>query len=335
MASSFNPVAAYEAGLIGARVDHRADEEFGDYIIRRGGNPNGAEVAHEWEFAGLGKGKLTLLFPAVMKVFPDCFPNVPQIWGDCVGSAAANCLVSTIGMEIYSGKPDEVTGHVEVAPELPPVGIAQGVVARESLFAWRGYDDDGWGCSEAAKTACEKGFLLRKPYPELGIDLTRYTEQTIRLGGRRPPNDKWLAESKQHVARTATFLKGRDQVRDYLAAGYGCFNCSGQGFAKTRNEHGVARQIGKWSHAQSWIGFDDRPEIHRIYGQALVLWLNQWGGGWISGPRRILGTDIDIPEGSYWALADTIDRCGSVIALSSVAGWPRRRHTTYGAAGNI
>ena len=66
-----------------------------------------------------------------------------------------------------------------------------------------------------------------------------------------------------------------------------------------------------------------------------MLWLNQWGGGWISGPRRIYGTDIDIPEGSFWALADTIDRCGSVIALSSVAGWPRRRHTTYGAAGNI
>jgi intein/homing endonuclease len=725
MASSFNPVAAYEAGLVGARVDPRADEEFGDYILRHGGNPNGSEIAHEWEFAGLGKGKLTLLFPAVMKVFPDCFPNVPQLFGDCfpagtlvrmadgsekpiesieageqvvshtgtpraveasfkkpysgdlltvsvkggprsvtctpdhrivaggegsefwcradlltegtevllsryspegepvvfdlqdadraivpgrhlrcirteedgkiryksaqhsvnrfvrldsrlawlvglylaegscdrgkygprritlnlsakersmaeyaaelfreifgvkaavcsvpskpsvvyvrvssspvaalfarlapgntytkrvakevflsprvvrlallrgwfagdghvkaskkrshythdsvsavavsvsrglvsdmfdianscgisssvthrkprgrsraacnlsmygdnavqvfpgvlgewrikeslskvdgklgawkkvssvtrapfsgdvyclqvaedhsflaegfavhncVGAAAANCLVSTIGMEVYSGKPDEVTGHVEVAPELPPVGITQGVVARESLFAWRLSDSDGWVCSEAAKTACEKGFLLRKPYPELGIDLTRYTEDTIRLGGRRPPGEKWLAESKQHVARTATFLKGRDQVRDYLAAGYGVFNCSGQGFAKARNEHGVARQIGKWSHAQSWLGFDDRPEIHRIYGQALVLWLNQWGGGWISGPRRIYGTDIDIPEGSFWALADTIDRCGSVIALSSVAGWPRRRHTTYGAAGNI
>ena len=83
MASSFNPVAAYEAGLVGARVDPRADEEFGDYILRHGGNPNGSEIAHEWEFAGLGKGKLTLLFPAVMKVFPDCFPNVPQLFGDC------------------------------------------------------------------------------------------------------------------------------------------------------------------------------------------------------------------------------------------------------------
>lgn len=335
MANEFNPLAAYDAGLIGARVDHRADEEFGDYLIRSGGNPHGDEVAHEWDFADLGKGKLTLLFPQVMRVFPDCFPNAAQLTGDCVGAAAANCLVTSLGMEIASAKPDEVTGEIEVAPELPPLGVTQGVVARESLWAWRGYDGDGWVCSEAARVACEKGFLIRKPYPELNVDLTKYTPDTIRIGGSRVPGDKWLAESKKHRARTATFLKGREQVRDFLAAGFGVFNCSGQAFTKTRDSNGVARQVGRWSHAQSWIAFDDRPEIHKLYGQALVCWLNQWGPGWIGGPRRIYGTDIDIPEGSYWALAETIDRCGSCIALSSVAGWPRRKHTTYGATGNI
>jgi hypothetical protein len=48
----------------------------------------------------------------------------------------------------------------------------------------------------------------------------------------------------------------------------------------------------------------------------------------------VLGTDLLIPEGCFWALADTIDKC-QCIALSSVAGWPRRKHTTYGAAGNV
>jgi hypothetical protein len=47
-----------------------------------------------------------------------------------------------------------------------------------------------------------------------------------------------------------------------------------------------------------------------------------------------MGTSIDIPEGAFWALADTIDRC-TCIALSSVAGWPRRKHTTFGASGNV
>jgi len=72
-------------------------------------------------------------------------------------------------------------------------GITQGVIAPESLWAWRGYDGDGWICSRAAQVACEKGFLLRKPYPELGFDLTKYTNKTLRLGGSRAPGSEWLA----------------------------------------------------------------------------------------------------------------------------------------------
>lgn len=335
MASDFDPVAAYESGLVGAMANPRAEEEFADYIIRSGGNPDGAEVAHEWEFAGLGEGKLTLLFPQVMTVFPDCFPQAPQLVGDCVARGTANTLLVSLGMEIASGKPDEESGMVEVAPELPTLGVMQGVVSSESLWCWRGYDHDGWSCPAAARVACENGFLVRKPYPELGVDLTKYTNDTIRLGGSRPPDDKWRAESKKHRARTATNLKGREEVRDYLAQGYGVQNCSGLGFSKTRDENGVAKQTGSWAHCQMWLGYDDREETKKLYGQALVLWQNSWGGGWQSGGRRILGTQIDIPPGSYWALAETIEQCGSRIALSSVVGWPRRKHTTYGATGHI
>jgi hypothetical protein len=206
-------------------------------------------------------------------------------------------------------------------------------VASESLFAWRGFDDDGWYCSAAAQTASTRGFLVRKPYPELGFDLTRYTEQTIRLGGKKLPGDKWLAESSKYIARTATFLKGREAVRDFLFQGYGIFNCSSMGFERTRNEDGFSRQIGTWQHSQVYIGYDDRPETHQKYGQALVCWLNSWNK-WNKGPRKVRGTDLEIPEGAYWALASTIDRAQN-IALSSVAGWPRRRQTTYGARGNV
>ena len=333
MASKFNPAEAYSSGLVGCRANPRADEVFSDYIIRHGGDPNGSNVAHEWDFADKGKGKLILLFPRVMEVFPDCWPGPAQLWGDCVGAAAANALLTSLGMEIAEGAPDEVTGFVEVAPEIPPEGVKQSVVARESIFAWRNFSGDGWFCSEAAKVCCEKGFLVRKPYPELGIDLTRYTNQTIKLGGKPVPGEAWLKESSKYVARTATFLKGRDQVRDMLYQGYGIFNCSSLGFSRTRNEDGVSSVSGSWAHAQCWLGYDDRPETHKKYGQALVLWNNSWNK-WNDGPRRVRGTDIDIPHGSYWALASTIDRC-QCIALSSVAGWPRRKHTTFGARGNI
>lgn len=329
----FNPLEAYSRGLMGCVKDPRADEEFADSVLRHGGNPDGGSVAHEWEFAGAGAGKLTLLFPVVQEIFPGCWPGPTQLTGDCVSKGAANCLLTSLAMEINDGRPDEVTGRVEAAPELPPKGIQHGVVASESLWAWRGYDGDGWQCSRAAQVATTQGFLVRKPYPEIGIDLTQYTEQTLRLGGSRAPGQKWLEESKQHIARTATVVKGREQVRDFLAAGYGVFNCSALGFESTRNEDGVSRQVGVWHHSQSWIGYDDRPDTVKKYGQPLVCWLNSWAA-WNRGPRRVLGTNIEIPPGAFWALASTIDRC-QCIALSSVAGWPRRKQTTYGAVGNV
>ena len=331
--ADFSPVDAYSGGLMGCRPNPRADEEFADSIIRHGGNPDGGSIAWEWELENCGRGKLSLLTPVIEKVFPGSLPGPPQLWGDCVGAAAANCYLGSLAQEIYDCKPDEVTGLVEGKPDVGDVGQKQGVVARESIFAWRGKSSDGWFCSAAAKAVTEKGVLVRKAYPELGIDLTKYTRDTIRLGGAKAPGSEWLAISSKNVARTATFLKGREQVRDLLCAGYCIFNCSSLGFSRTRNEDGVSSQSGIWHHAQVFSGYDDRPSTISKYGQALVLWTNSWGS-WNSGPRRVRGTDIDIPPGSYWALASTIDRC-QCIALSSVSGWPRRRHTTYGAQGNI
>lgn len=331
--SEFNPLRAYSGGFVGCRPSPRADEEFSDFIIRRGGEPNGEVVAHQWEFADAGKGKLIMLWPVVEKVFPGCWPGPTQLWGDCVSKGAANALLTSLSLEIEDGKPDPVTGILEGPPELPRAGVEHSVIASESIFAWRAKSSDGWICSEAAKAVSEKGFLIRKPYPELRVDFTRYTEDTIRVGGAKPPGEKWLAESKKYVARTATFLEGREQVRDMLFAGYGVFNCSAMGFERVRDDWGFSRQVGIWHHSQAYIGYDDRPETHKKYGQALVAWLNSWAI-WNSGPRRVHGTDIDLPHGAYWALASTIDKATN-IALSSVAGWPRRKHTTYGAAGNV
>lgn len=330
----FDPKKAYENGLVGCRKDPRADELFQDAIIRSGGDPDGSSVASEWELSGAGKGELTMLWPVVEQIFPGCWPGPAQLTGDCVAKACANALVTSISLEIYSGEPDEESGRVEGPPELPAEGVKNIPVASESLWAWRGYDSDGWICSEAAQVANQQGFLVRKPYPELKIDLTKYTTSTLRIGGSRRPGETWLKESKQYRARTATVLQGREMVRDFLASGYGTFNCSMLGFSDQRDDWGASKQSGRWAHAQSWIGYDDRPETVRKYGQPLVAWLNQWGR-WNSGPRRVHGTEIDLPHGAYWALAETIDRCGSIIALSSVSGWPRRRLPSYGAKGNI
>lgn len=331
--SNFNPYDAYTSGLRGCEKNPRADEEFVDSVLRHGGDPDGGHVAHEWEFADKGSGKLSLLTPVTERIFPGSLPGPAQLTGDCVARAAANCLLASIAMEIDDGRPDEITGLVEGPPDIPELGVRNGVIASESLWAWRGYDGDGWVCSRAAQVATTQGFLARRDYPEIGVDLTRYTKETLRIGGSRKPASKWLDESKQRIARTATVVTGREQVRDFLFAGFGIMNCSGMGFERTRDQFGASRQVGRWMHAQSYWGYDDRPETHRIYGEALVLWGNTWGK-WNAGPRLVRGTNIEIPHGFFWAKASTIDRASN-IALSSVAGWPRRKHTTYGAAGNV
>jgi hypothetical protein len=333
MATSFNPRKAYDAGLVGCSPNPRGDELFADSILRAGGNPDGGAVASQWELVGAGKGELTLLFPAVEKVFPGCWPGPTQVRGDCVAKATANAIVSSLALEIVSSKPDEVTGRIEAAPDLPREGVLNIPVASESLWAFRGYDGDGWYGSGAAKIATENGFLVRKPYPELKIDLTRYTEETTNIGGSRVPGEAWLKISKEHRPRTATVLTGKEMVRDFLAAGFGILNTSSMAFSAVRDDWARSEQRGVWQHAQTFCGWDERPETIKKWGQPLVLWLNQWSA-WNKGPRRIHGTEIDIPEGAYWALSDTVERC-QCIAFSSVAGWPRRKHTTYGAEGNI
>lgn len=325
----FDPLLEYSRGLQGCRKDPRADEELADSILRAGGNPDGDAVAHQWEFAGKGAGKLTLLFPSAMNVFPSYLPGPAQLAGDCVARACAACITCTVALEIIGGDPEQSAWLSRGVPDLPPEGVTQGVFAPESLWAWRGHDHGWWVCAKAAQVACEKGLLLRKPYPELGFDLTNYTKQTLRLGGAREPGAGWLRESQKHVVRTAANVTGREQVRDFLSQGYCLFAASSLGFSRTRDENGVSKQQGSWAMARHLIGYDDRAETVRLHGQPLVLWQHSWNR-WNSGPRRIYGTDIDIPEGSFWAIASTVDAC-SCIAMSDVPGWPPRKLRSYGS----
>lgn len=332
---AFSIEEAYSNGLIGCKDDPQADKAFADYIRSQGGDPVGADVAYEWGLKDIGKGKLVTPWLVVEKVFPGCWPGPAQDIGDCVSHGCKNACLTTLAMEVYDSRPDEVTWRIEGAPDLPEEGIKEGVLSTEAIFWWRGHGGaNGWNCADAARqVTTNAGLWPRKNYAEIGIDLTTYSGSKATKYGGSPPPENVAKIGREHLIRTATKLTGREQVRDFLAAGYGVFNCSGLGFSRTRDEFGVSRQSGSWSHSQSWIGFDDRPETHEKYGQALVLWLNSWSK-FNSGGRKVRETDFLIPEGSFWALAETIDSC-SCFALSSVNGWPRRRMPDFGAKGNI
>jgi hypothetical protein len=332
---AFDIVEAYAHGLVGCSEDPEADRRFDEYIRANGGDPVGADVVHEWGLKDLGRGKLVTPWVVVEKVFPGCWPGAAQDIGDCVSHGTKNACLITLACEIYDAKADEVTGRIEGAPEIAEEGLKEGALSTEAIYWWRGHGGaNGWNCADSARqVTTNAGLWPRKNYEEIGIDLTTYSGSKATKWGGSPPPENVAKIGREHLIRTATKVSGREQVRDFLAAGFGVFNCSGLGFSRTRSEFGVARQSGSWSHSQTFCGYDDRPETHEEYGQALVCWINSWGV-WNSGGRRVRGTDLDIPEGSFWALAETIDSC-SCFALSSVAGWPRRKMPDYGARGYI
>ena len=332
-----SPQDAYDAGARGAYSDPREDELCADSILRHGGNPNGSEIAHEWDFADAGKGKLVPMWEHVMRTWPGCWPGPAQENSSCVAHALQRASLMSWTCELIDGRPDEVTGLIEGKPELSDEAIKNSVLSTETSYWWRGTGmDAGWTCSGAARAVTtDCGVWLRKPYPEFGFDLTKYSaDLELKYGARKPPQPI-IDYGRQHLVRTATFLKTIEEIRDFLHAGFGVYFCSSLKWSSTRDDNGYSPVVpGQWLHAQSICGFDDRPEIIKLYGEPLAAVLNSWGRRWNSGPRAVFGTNLQIPEGAYWTKARNLVR-GQAVALSSVAGWPPRQLRTYGATGNV
>lgn len=331
MAVDFNPFDEYSLGRAnGVIPDPAAEERFDDHIIRHGGNPDGGEVGRTFGFSGADQGKLYANWLDFAKVFGDeTLPSYAgQQRGDCVSWGCRGACAYAIASEVLNGN----SGPPQISAE----GLRNGAFSTEAIYWLRGHGGDGWQCSSAATVVTSRGGVVpRGDYSsELGVDLTTYSGAKAGKWGRTPPPADKLEFIKEHQITSATRLNGPQDVCDYLAAGKGVFFCSGLGWSKTRDENGYARQTGSWSHSQQFGGWDGRPEIVRKYGEPLVLILNSWGWRWQSGGRKVLGTDMLIPNGSYWAKSSLINRC-SPIAFSGINGWKPLKVSTFGAAGNI
>lgn len=315
-------IRRYESGFAGVVRDQDASDEFWRDIVTAGGTRYGSDAATDNGWTDSAAGKLVATWMHVEKVFPGCWPGAAQERGDCVSHSQRNANLTTLCCEIIAGKPDEVTGKVEGIPDVPPKGISEGVLASAYLYWWRGYNGDGWNCDTAAGVSIKRGQLLMKPYSSLGVDLTEYSGSIAGKYGSRQPPPEIEAEGTLHVVRTATELQSFEEIRDFLANGYGISSCGGEGFSSSRNEDGVSDRRGSWAHAMAYIGADDRDETKSKYGGPLVLLQNSWGK-FNSGPRTVRGTQLQIPEGSFWARWKDVSR-RYVVAMSSIAGWPSK-----------
>ena len=317
----------YEQGYAGCEIRPKqvaaANEVFAEEIGRAGGWPIGEDAARLFGVEDYGKGKLALNFLDVQKLYPEAFPGPPQLVGDCVSKSQANADLITVCCECARGKPDEISGLIEGAPDIPLEGQANGAFASEYTYAFRGYSSHGWQCSLGAKTSTRHGVLIRKKYD--GWDLTNYTRATVSKYGRRPPNDRYCDIGRQHLIRTSTRVTGMEQLRDFVAAGFGVTSCGGESFSSTRNEHGVSKRTrAGWSHAMAVSAVDCRDKTVAKYGPLFLL-QNSWGA-YLNGPRKVRGTDTEIPKGSFWARLEDIKH-RSFYAMSSAMGWkPKRLH---------
>ena len=321
-------VRMYEAGFAGAWRDDNAKAD----LLAAVGWPDGDKAAHEFGLADSAAGQLVPSWEGVRRVFPGCWPGSAQERGDCVSHNTRNAGVSAVVGDILSALPDQVSGKIEAAPEdVSESGKHDGVFSTEAIYWWRRHGGDGWSCGEASNVLrSESGLWVRKDYPELGVDLSQYSGSMAGKYGSRTPPENFLAEGAKHRIREVTEVSSFDQVRDFLANGYGISTCGGEGWSSSRDENGFSKRQGGWSHALAMIGADDRDVIKQKYGEPLVLILNSWGT-WNSGGTKVLGTDFNIPAGSFWSKWSDASR-RDMYAYSGVNGWPRRKISFFGTS---
>jgi len=331
----YDVVNAYESGFIGAYSDTEAADRLKEDIAASGGQPNSAMACKEFGLSGSGVGKLSLPVMEILKLYPDCLPGGAQGRGDCVSWSARNSALGTMCCEITSGKPDPESGRLEGAPDVSDAGRLAGVLSTEAIYNWRRHGGDGWSCAAAARVMLkESGLWLRQNYPEIGVDFTRYSSRNAGIYGRNTPPDSWLAIGKDHLVQTITEVDGFEDLRDLLHNGYCVSSCGGESWSSSRDENGFSERTRKgWAHALAYLGVDDRPETIAKYSDPLVLVQNSWGE-WNGGGTKILGTNLDIPVGSFWSRwSDMKNRY--MVAVSGVNGWPPKKLPDYGALGRI
>lgn len=143
----------------------------------------------------------------------------------------------------------------EVAEEWGVTGLGKGcltVLHARAEYLWGSVWAEGEGIAAAATNAYLASLAaaapnaLQKPSrTPSGASIAQDIGDA--LGGGYAPSQAAKAACEMGLVKTATVVRTRDEVRDFLAAGYASFG------------------------AMAWVGYDDRPATRAAHGQSLVL----------------------------------------------------------------
>ena len=255
---------------------------------------------------GIGDGKLSAPYRAVLAQEPEFGRYERQVTGDCVGHASRNagmidyCVDALFGETTYEGR-----------------------FATENIYGWRGHGGQGASCSRLALYVSPEGpggFLTRKSYTsdQGSVDLTTYDGMLGHRWGQKG-TPAWLnAIAAENKALRVFQCGSLAEARDAIACGFGLSRCGWRGYSNKRNDDGVSPVSGKWAHAMCVCGVDDTPAIKAKYPKGIYLICNSWGA-WNSGPKR-----AEQPDGSFWVNGRVFEfeiADGGVFVIASVRGF--------------
>jgi len=317
-------LAVYERGFAGFYPDPAAEARLLAEIEASGGYARAVGAINFHQLYGAGENVLSLPYLAAMRMYPGCLPGGSQARGDCVSwSMRSASLVSYCASLVWQDN-----SHRYAPPEVSDAARANGVFATETFYWFRAHSGEGWNGADAARIALTKsGMMVRKNYPEIGIDLEEYSGATAGKWGASTPPEKVVAVTSQHLLSTATVCKTWEEVRDMLANGFALATCGSEAFERSRDEFGFCRRSNSvWQHAMSFIAADDRREVKQRYKcreGGLVLVQNSWGD-YCGGPCPIHGSPFKIPAGSFWARWDDV-RDRYMVAIGGGKGFAANR----------
>lgn len=314
-------IEMYENGFAGAICSEEAAEDL--LSICSIGSSD--EVCRKYGFEDASKAKLTLGYLAIEEFYGDdsTWQGPPQGRGNCVERSAVTSCLQSLCNEVKLALPDQVSGKLEGLPVTSPKRKIDGPLAHEPGYWFRGHGGDGWYCAASVKVRLTKCGVIPRVNIEGLADFTSYDEKLAGRFGARAPGQDIVDKLNDNLFRDSTRIDSFESLRDLLGRGFGVTSCGSEGFSSERDENGVSKRSGSWAHALSYIGCDDRTEIIAIYKEPLVLIINSWGLKWNKGPRKIYGTNINIPEGAFWARWSDIKN-RDAFAIAGLNGWPRK-----------
>lgn len=242
--------------------------------------------------------------------------------GTCVGQGFSRAVQHLILHEIAAGEIEEWWARVMVASiyGTSRVEIGGGRIGGDgSVGAW------------AAKAVNEYGVLLRMKYKvgSQSVDLSSDDDDYLCVEwGRNGMPDHLEPEAAKHKVGGISLITTTEMSEAALQNGKMIAICSNRGFTTTRDEYGMCRPSGSWSHCMEkagvlYIKHPQYPSGRRVIG----IW-QSWSNSSPDGNDRVTlqtGQEITLPPGVFLIDDEVYERdmlsARDTWGLAGMSGW--------------